>query len=136
MVFHEPILGGATLSVLRLIPRLEGRGWRFSFWVPAGSALEEALRDRGFEVAGGDRTVSYSLRALRLPPGPHTIDFVFDPLSLRVGRAISYATLAFAATVLLAPLVWEALSRRSRTWKAVAPRPSLPVRGRGGDTGQ
>lgn len=70
MVFHEPILGGATLSVLRLIPRLEGRGWRFSFWVPAGSALEEALRDRGFEVAGGDRTVSYSLRALRLPPGP------------------------------------------------------------------
>ena len=70
VVFHEPILGGATLSVLRLVPLLEERGWRFSFWVPAGSDLEGALRERGHEVAGAERTVSYSLRALRLPPGP------------------------------------------------------------------
>lgn len=70
VAFHEPILGGATLSVLRLIPLLEERGWRFSFWVPGASPLEEELRRRGYEVSGAPRTVSYSLRALRLPPGP------------------------------------------------------------------
>jgi glycosyltransferase involved in cell wall biosynthesis len=70
VAFHEPILGGATLSVLRLVPLLEERGWRFSFWVPGGSPLEAELRERGHEVSGAERTVSYSLRALRLPPGP------------------------------------------------------------------
>jgi glycosyltransferase involved in cell wall biosynthesis len=70
IVFHEPIPGGATLSVLRTLPLLASRGWRFRFWVAEPSALAEHLRGLGFEVDGGERTVSYSLRALRLPPGP------------------------------------------------------------------
>jgi glycosyltransferase involved in cell wall biosynthesis len=70
IVFHEPILGGATLSVLRTLPLLADRGWRFRFWVAEPSALAAHLRGLGYEVDGGERTVSYSLRALRLPPGP------------------------------------------------------------------
>lgn len=70
IVFHEPILGGATLSVLRVLPLLAERGWRFRFWVAQPSPLAEHLRGRGYEVDGNERTVSYSLRTLRLPPGP------------------------------------------------------------------
>ena len=70
VVFHEPILGGATLSVLRALPLLQDRGWRFLFWVPDPSPLADHLRVLGHEVHGAERTVSYSLRALRLPPGP------------------------------------------------------------------
>ncbi|MDP8924371.1 MAG: YfhO family protein [Chloroflexota bacterium] len=39
-------------------------------------------------------------RAVHLPPGSHTVEFVFDPLSLRIGRAVSLATLAFCLLVL------------------------------------
>jgi glycosyltransferase involved in cell wall biosynthesis len=56
--------------VLRLIDGLEERGWRFAFWVERPSELDEMLRDRGYRVAGARRTMAYSLRALRLPPGP------------------------------------------------------------------
>ncbi len=70
VVLHEPSLGGATLSVLRTLPLLEARGWRFSFWVPRPSPLFDHLRRRGYVVEGAPRTVSYSLAALRLPPGP------------------------------------------------------------------
>ena len=70
IAFHEPVLGGATLSVLRVIPRLEQRGWSFSFWAPRPSDLYDQLAARGHEVAGAPRFIQYSGRALRLPPGP------------------------------------------------------------------
>lgn len=70
VVFHEGILGGATLSVLRLVPLLADRGWRIHFWVPRPSELYEHLEAAGHPVAGAKRTVSYSLVALRLAPGP------------------------------------------------------------------
>jgi glycosyltransferase involved in cell wall biosynthesis len=70
VAFHEPGLGGATLSVLRLVPLLESRGWRFAFWVPRPSEIYEHLVGEGHYVGGADRNVSYSMRALRLPPGP------------------------------------------------------------------
>lgn len=69
VVFHERVLGGATISVLRCIPGLEERGWRFVFWAPSPSPLYDQLRERGLEVHGGSRPIAYSLRALRLPPG-------------------------------------------------------------------
>lgn len=68
-VFHETVLGGATLSVTRLVPLLEDRGWRFRFWAPRPSPLFEELRARGLPVEGAPRPVAYSLAALRLPPG-------------------------------------------------------------------
>ena len=42
---------------------------------------------------------NFLFRAVSLPPGPHTVDLVFDPLSIRVGLASSVATLLFAFVV-------------------------------------
>ena len=57
---------------------------------------------------------NFLFRAVRLPPGEHLVEFWFDPLSLRVGRAISLATLAFGFAVLVAPSVgsWARRVRR------------------------
>ena len=63
------MLGGATISIVRLVSLLEDRGWRFVFWTPRPSQLHDELRDRGLEVYGAPRHIAYSLRALRLPPG-------------------------------------------------------------------
>jgi glycosyltransferase involved in cell wall biosynthesis len=52
------------------VPILERSGWHCAFWVPRPSVLFDELQGRGYEVDGAPRTVSYSLRALRLPPGP------------------------------------------------------------------
>ncbi len=70
MVLHEPVVGGATLSVLRTLPLLRERGWRFLLWAPRPSELHDHLTEQGWEVHGAERTVGYSLAALRLPPGP------------------------------------------------------------------
>jgi glycosyltransferase involved in cell wall biosynthesis len=69
-VLHERIPGGATLSLLRIVPLLERRGWRFVFWVCRPSPLADRLAAQGYDVHGEQRPVSYSVRALRLPPGP------------------------------------------------------------------
>jgi len=70
VVLHEPILGGATLSLLRVIPALEARGWRFAFWAPEGGELTAWLVERGHQVEGAPRHIFSSLRALKLDPGP------------------------------------------------------------------
>jgi len=70
VVLHEEVLGGATLSVLRTIPGLEERGWRFAFWVPRPSPAYDHLRTRGASVFGAPRPIASSVRGLRLPPGP------------------------------------------------------------------
>jgi glycosyltransferase involved in cell wall biosynthesis len=69
VIFHEPVLGGATISVLRTIPHLEARGWRFSFWVDRPSPLYDELAARGYDVDGDRRLVAWSLPVLREPPG-------------------------------------------------------------------
>lgn len=70
VVFHEPSLGGATLSVLRIVPMLAARGWEFSFWVPRPSDLYDHLAEQGHDVGGAPRYIEYSVRAWRVPPGP------------------------------------------------------------------
>lgn len=70
VVLHEDELGGASRAVLRCVPGLEERGWRFSYWVPRPSPLFDHLAASGAEVDGRTRPVAYSLAALRLPPGP------------------------------------------------------------------
>jgi glycosyltransferase involved in cell wall biosynthesis len=69
VILHEPLLGGASLSLLRVIPLLEARGWRFSFWVPGSGPAERELRRRGYEVATRERLLAFSMRTLRQPPG-------------------------------------------------------------------
>jgi glycosyltransferase involved in cell wall biosynthesis len=69
VVLHEPILGGATLSLLRAIPLLEQRGWRFSFWVPGDGPAAQELRGRGYEVGTAERLLRFSVKSLRQPPG-------------------------------------------------------------------
>jgi glycosyltransferase involved in cell wall biosynthesis len=69
VVFHEPQLGGASLSLLRAIPPLEARGWSFTFWVPGRGAAEQELRRRGYEVATAERLLRFSVGGLREPPG-------------------------------------------------------------------
>jgi glycogen(starch) synthase len=70
VVFHEPDLGGATRSVMRIVPPLADRGWEFSFWVPRPSDLYDHLREQGHDVDGAPRHIEYSVRAWRVPPGP------------------------------------------------------------------
>jgi glycosyltransferase involved in cell wall biosynthesis len=70
VIFHEPVLGGATSSVLRIVPLLEQRGWEFCFWVDRPSELFDELAGRGYDVEGDRRLVAWSLPVLRLPPGP------------------------------------------------------------------
>jgi glycosyltransferase involved in cell wall biosynthesis len=70
VVFHEPNLGGATLSVLRIVPLLAERGWEFCFWVPRPSELHDHLAAQGHDVEGAPRYIEYSMRAWRVPPGP------------------------------------------------------------------
>jgi glycosyltransferase involved in cell wall biosynthesis len=70
VVFHEPQPGGATLSVMRIVPILAARGWEFCFWVPRPSPLFDHLAAEGYEVDGAPRHVEYSVRAWRVPPGP------------------------------------------------------------------
>jgi glycosyltransferase involved in cell wall biosynthesis len=69
VIFHEPVLGGATRSVLRTIPILEKLGWTFAFWTDRPSPLFDELRARGYEVAGAPRLVAWSLRVLPAAPG-------------------------------------------------------------------
>lgn len=69
VVLHEPHFGGATLSVLRIVPLLEERGWRFAFWVPPGEVFDE-LRRTHDRVEGTVRYVHWEPFTLRLPPGP------------------------------------------------------------------
>ena len=69
VVLHEDELGGASRAVLRCVPGLEERGWRFTYWVPRPSALYDHLEAGGADVHGRPRPVAYSLAALRLPPG-------------------------------------------------------------------
>jgi glycosyltransferase involved in cell wall biosynthesis len=70
VVFHEPQLGGASLSLLRVLPSLESRGWQFTFWVPGRGDAEAELRRRGYEVATAERLLRFSVDGLREPPGP------------------------------------------------------------------
>ncbi|HYP47929.1 MAG TPA: glycosyltransferase family 4 protein, partial [Thermoleophilaceae bacterium] len=70
VVLHEPELGGATQSLLRAIPLLEERGWRFTFWVPGEGAASQELSSRGYPVAGAARRLRFSLSSLKEPPGP------------------------------------------------------------------
>ena len=70
VIFHEPVLGGATSSVLRILPLLEEMGWEFCFWVDRPSPLFDELAGRGYDVEGDRRLVAWSLPVLRLPPGP------------------------------------------------------------------
>lgn len=62
-------MGGASISVVRLVPALEDLGWSVSFWTPSPSAIAEQLATLGHEVRGAPRPVAYSWAALRLDPG-------------------------------------------------------------------
>jgi glycosyltransferase involved in cell wall biosynthesis len=68
VAFHEPVIGGAAIAMLRVLPLLEARGWRFVFWVPPGP-LEDELKRRGYGTAGEERLLRYSRAALSVPPG-------------------------------------------------------------------
>jgi glycosyltransferase involved in cell wall biosynthesis len=70
IAFHEFILGGASRSIMRIMPLLEADGWRFACWTPGPGPLREALQASGHEVAGTRRLLRYRWRTLQQPPGP------------------------------------------------------------------
>jgi uncharacterized membrane protein YfhO len=84
---------------------------------PGGFLVLTDLYHRGWRArVDGQPTpvylANFLFRAVYLSPGPHVVDFVFEPLSLRLGIAVSVATLLFALTVgVLLPL---AAGRRQR----------------------
>ncbi|MEA2331513.1 MAG: hypothetical protein QOH58_1651 [Thermoleophilaceae bacterium] len=69
IAFHEPVIGGASRTVLRILPLLASDGWRFTCWTPGPGPLREALERDGHEVAGAPKLLRYSRRSLRQPPG-------------------------------------------------------------------
>jgi hypothetical protein len=84
---------------------------------PGGMLVLTDLYHRGWQarVDGAPAPVylaNFLFRAVQVPPGPHVVDFTFDPLSLRIGLAASVAALVFAAIVGVAlPLL---IGRRRR----------------------
>ncbi len=50
--------------------------------------------------------VNYVLRALRLAPGEHTVEFRFDPQSLRVTNTLGIVSVALIYALCLAALAW------------------------------
>ena len=85
---------------------------------PGGFLVLTDLYHRGWRArVDGQPTpvylANFLFRAVALPPGPHTVEFVFEPLSLRVGLATSVATLLFALLVaVVLPLLSERRARR------------------------
>jgi glycosyltransferase involved in cell wall biosynthesis len=69
VVFHEAELGGASRSVLRVVPLLEERGWSFVFWTPSPGAAQEELEACGYEYGSAPRLLRYTWRSLTSPPG-------------------------------------------------------------------
>jgi glycosyltransferase involved in cell wall biosynthesis len=70
IVFHEVIVGGASRSILRILPLLEARGWSFVCWTPGAGPLQAELEARGYEISGRVRLLRYSRRSLLAAPGP------------------------------------------------------------------
>jgi hypothetical protein len=60
---------------------------------------------------------NFLFRAVRVPDGPHTVEMVFDPLSIRIGRGFAMASLAFSLAILVAlpRITCALLARRHRT---------------------
>lgn len=69
LVFHEELVGGASLALLRVLPYLERRDWSFDCWAPSGGELERLLRDEGRPTTGLPREMRFSVASLRQPPG-------------------------------------------------------------------
>ena len=116
-MLHEPLLGGATTSLMRILPDLERRGWEFSFWVPGRGAAEAELRRLGYAVATAERLLRFSGPSLRQPPGAFR-RVASVPAYLRGFRAwlaSQEAALVHANTLLALPEL------------AVRPRPGPPV---------
>jgi hypothetical protein len=73
---------------------------------PGGLVFTDAYHRGWRAYLDGDREVpvylaNYVGRGVGLPPGEHTVDLVFDPLSWRIGKAISFAAISFVLLVLL-----------------------------------
>jgi hypothetical protein len=51
-------------------------------------------------------------RAVPVPAGEHVVDFIFDPISFRLGAFITLAGLLFASLVAAGSLWWERRARR------------------------
>jgi glycosyltransferase involved in cell wall biosynthesis len=69
IAFHEVAVGGASRSILRILPLLQERGWAFTCWTPGPGPLRDELEARGHPVAGAPRPLRYHWRTLRTPPG-------------------------------------------------------------------
>jgi hypothetical protein len=81
---------------------------------------------------------NYALRGVPIPAGAHTVEFRYEPLSLRVGLAITgFATLALLATLIASawPAVTRIVVRRGKRERPTTPvqRPDLSDGGRGAE---
>jgi hypothetical protein len=91
--------------------------------LPEGAAGYLVLTDlyhRGWraQVDGRPTPVylaNFQFRAVRIPVGARTVEFSFEPLSLRIGMAASAAALVFVAVVGFGLPLWELRRRRFRT---------------------
>ena len=70
VLFHEPEILGAGLSVLRALPELRGRGWEASGWFPGPGLLQEEAADVLVARGQEPKPIAFSGRGWRRPPGP------------------------------------------------------------------
>ncbi len=59
--------------------------------------------------------VNYVLRALRVPPGEHTITFKFEPQSFYAGQRISLISSIIASLIILGLIVWVLIKKSKST---------------------
>jgi hypothetical protein len=105
---------GATASVGTVtVTRYEGEKIDLSVTSAANSLLvlgEKYYRGWKATVDGTPtdiHRVDYILRGVYLPPGNHTVEFRFDPLPFKIGKYLTFASIAIFAGM----LVWERILR-------------------------
>lgn len=70
VLFHEPESLGASTSVLRAVDELAWYGWSVAGWFPDHGPVIEHARAGLSAVHVGERSIAFSRRGWREPPGP------------------------------------------------------------------
>src|ERR671935_6175 len=70
VLFHEPEILGAGVSVLRVVDELKQYGWSIHGWFPAAGPLMDEAAQAITALTHGSRPIASSISGFRRHPGP------------------------------------------------------------------